>query len=263
MYNRLFTKILDSSIWLEPLGTRVVWITLLAAMDEDGFAAFACPENLARRAGVTAEECELALTCLLGPDANSSDPDNEGRRVERIGGGYLILNATKYRALFSREIQREQVRHRVAKHRAKQRDVTQCNASVTVGNDHVTQSEAEAEAEAEEKTLKGRFHKDARTVLWLLNEATGRKFRETSSNLEFISARLSEPEVSLDGVKLMIARQVKRWKGTPQAEYLRPATLFNQEKFDGYYAAKDLPLDTNGKTPETTQLTERISVPSL
>jgi hypothetical protein len=40
MYNRLFTKILDSSIWLEADTTRIVWITMLASMDEDGFAPF-------------------------------------------------------------------------------------------------------------------------------------------------------------------------------------------------------------------------------
>ena len=34
MYNKLFTKILDSSIWLAPDPVRLVWITLLAAMDE-------------------------------------------------------------------------------------------------------------------------------------------------------------------------------------------------------------------------------------
>ena len=152
MYNRLFTKILDSSIWLESLATRVVWITLLAAMDEDGFASFACAENVARRAGVELAEAEAALACLMAPDANSSDPDNEGRRLEKIPGGYIVLNAAKYRLIFSREIRREQTRRRVEKHR-KTKDVTLCNADVTLANAHVTQSEAEAEAQSEEKTV--------------------------------------------------------------------------------------------------------------
>jgi hypothetical protein len=56
MYNKLFTKILDSSIWLEPQATRLVWITLLAAMDEDGFCPFASGLNLARRAKMTPNE---------------------------------------------------------------------------------------------------------------------------------------------------------------------------------------------------------------
>ena len=97
MSTLLLAKILDSSIWLEPLHTRIVWITLLAAMDEHGFCAFACPANVARRAGVSLEQANEALACLLAPDPNSSDPANEGRRIERVLGGFNVLNAAKYR----------------------------------------------------------------------------------------------------------------------------------------------------------------------
>src|SRR5258708_37951521 len=103
MYNRLFTKILDSSIWLENNATRIVWVTLLAAMDEDGVAHFSAMENLSARARVSLEEAEKAVKCFLEPDKNSGDPENDGRRIERIPGGFIILNATKYREIFSRE----------------------------------------------------------------------------------------------------------------------------------------------------------------
>jgi uncharacterized phage protein (TIGR02220 family) len=82
----------------------------------------------------------------------------------------------------------------------------------------------------------------ARILLHLLNEKTGRHFRETDSSLTPIIARLKEPGVDLDGCKLMIDRQVKRWKGSTQEEYLRPETLFGKTKFESYYAAKDLPI---------------------
>ena len=52
MYNKLFTKILDSSIWLEPSGTRIIWLTMIAAMDENGFVQFASVANLAHRARI-------------------------------------------------------------------------------------------------------------------------------------------------------------------------------------------------------------------
>ncbi len=120
MYNRLFTKILDSSIWLEPDSTRIVWFTFLAAMNEDGFAHFSAPENLAARARVSLAKVKRAIEVLEGPDANSENPDNEGRRIERVPGGWMVLNAGQYREKFSREIEREQTRLRVQKHRAKQ-----------------------------------------------------------------------------------------------------------------------------------------------
>lgn len=117
MYNKLFTKILDSSIWLEPVATRIVWITLLAAMDKDGYAHFSAIENLAIRARVTTEECDTAVTCLSSPDPNSEDPGQNGRRIERVPGGFIILNAMKYAGMLNTAVVREQTRLRVEKHR--------------------------------------------------------------------------------------------------------------------------------------------------
>lgn len=146
MYNKIFTKILDSSIWLEPDATRLVWLTLIAAMDEDGFAQFASVPNLAHRAIVSLEAAQRAVEALEGPDQNSSDKDHDGRRIERVPGGWLVLNAEKYRLLVTRAVQREQTRERVRKHRSR-------NASpVTPALPPVTCNGSEAEAEAEANT---------------------------------------------------------------------------------------------------------------
>lgn len=149
MYNKLFTKILDSSIWLAPDPHRLVWITFLAAMDEDGNAMFASAANVAARARVTREQAESAIAAFEGPDPDSGDPENEGRRIERFPGGWHVLNAAKYRALVTKAIIREQTRIRVARHREKN------NAAVThekrEANAPVTPSVSEARAEAEAK----------------------------------------------------------------------------------------------------------------
>jgi len=149
MYNKIFSKILDSSIWLEPTPTRIVWLTFIAAMDETGFVQFASVGNVAHRAIVTLEEAEAAIACLEGPDPQSADPEREGRRIERVPGGWIVLNAQKYRDLVTRLVAREQTRERVRKHRDRKRT---SNGSETVGNDFVTQSEAEAEADTETNT---------------------------------------------------------------------------------------------------------------
>lgn len=139
MYNKIFTKILDSSIWLEPDATRLIWLTFIAAMDEDGYAQFASIPNLAHRARVTTDAAAKAVKTLESPDSNSSDPDHEGRRVERVAGGWMILNSHKYRELVTRAVARERTRERVKNHRERKK---KCNADVTVCNDHVTPSEA-------------------------------------------------------------------------------------------------------------------------
>ena len=131
MYVKLFDKILDSSIWMEADATRIAWITMLAAMDEDGFCQFASVANLAQRAVISRESAEVAIKILESPDSNSSDPEHEGRRVERVPGGWMILNAKKYSALAKREQMKEKTRQRVAKHRSRNADVTLCNAFVT------------------------------------------------------------------------------------------------------------------------------------
>lgn len=103
-------------------------------------------------------------------------------------------------------------------------------------------------AKEAEELAKGRgrvglgYHKDSALVLESLNKLSGKKFRNTETNLGFISQRLSEPEVTTEGVIKMVERQCKRWAGTERSEYLRPETLFGKTKFDGYYAAKDQPI---------------------
>ena len=164
MYNKIFTKILDSSVWLESTPTRIVWITLLAAMDEVGFCPFAAVGNVASRARVTAEEARDAIATLESPDAVAPHQEHEGRRIERVPGGWIVINAKKYRDIVTRAQAQETTRQRVSRFREKKRlagngGVTQCNAVTTVtvekpscnavGNAPVTPSEAEAVTEAE------------------------------------------------------------------------------------------------------------------
>jgi len=159
MYNKLFTKILDSSIWLAPDPHRLVWITLIAAMDEEGNAMFASAGNLAARARVTREQAEAAVVAFEAPDPDSGDPDNEGRRIERFPGGWHVLNAAKYRALVTKAIIQEQTRARVAKFRAKAAGVALGDAPVTHeqrnGNAPVTPSVSIAVAEATSEAIPG------------------------------------------------------------------------------------------------------------
>lgn len=150
VYNKLFTKILDSSIWLASDTTRLVWITMIAAMDEDGFCPFATVDNLAARARVELKAAKKAVQELESPEPETATFDNDGRRIERVPGGWMVLNAGKYRSMVTRIVQREQTKERVRKHRAKVSGngaVTQCNAQPL----NVTPSEAVSESKSEEE----------------------------------------------------------------------------------------------------------------
>jgi len=134
MYSKLFASLLTSSVWDTDIETRVVWITLLALKDQDGFARVATVEGLARLARVTPEGAAKAVDILTAPDPESSDPEHDGRRIERAPGGWVVLNAKKYDDLGSEQHRRETVRVNVANYRARKREMAKCNQSVITCN---------------------------------------------------------------------------------------------------------------------------------
>lgn len=100
------------------------------------------------------------------------------------------------------------------------------------------------------------YHPDSRIALHWLNQKAGKAFRETDTNLTLISARLREPEVTIEGIKQMIDRQCRSWPVDDRMhEYLRPETLFGKQKFDNYYGQRMAPVTrengsgTNGRHP--------------
>lgn len=119
MYTKLFSSILDSSVWLLPPASVKVWIMFLAARDRDGMVRMATNHNVASRAHVTLEEATEAIAQLEGPDPHSSNPDNEGRRIERVDGGWMVLNAKVYDDLARKEHLQHLNRIRVANYRVR------------------------------------------------------------------------------------------------------------------------------------------------
>jgi hypothetical protein len=94
-YTKLFSSITASTIWMEPAGTRLTWITMLAMTDKHGCVYSSVP-GLADRAKVSRQEVDIALACFLAPDPDSRTKDMEGRRVEEIDGGWRLLNHAKF-----------------------------------------------------------------------------------------------------------------------------------------------------------------------
>ncbi len=91
----------------------------------------------------------------------------------------------------------------------------------------------------------GKRTDDIVEIVDYLNEKAGSKFKPaTDSTRKHIAARLKEG-FSVGDCKRVIDDRVKRWKNTPQAEYLRPSTLFSPSKFEGYLnaAPKEKPPD--------------------
>jgi uncharacterized phage protein (TIGR02220 family) len=86
------------------------------------------------------------------------------------------------------------------------------------------------------------FSDDAHAILECLNAVAGRDFKPVAANLQHIQARLNEGAGVFE-CNVMIQRMVKLWGNDPKMrQYLRPETLFNATKFQGYYQARHDPL---------------------
>lgn len=98
MYVKIFAGILESSIASEtPL--RRFFMDLLLIADQDG-NVIATRDAIAKRLGVPRSEVDWGIDRLLEPDAESGNPDNDGRRLEALEGrgyGWRILNYGFYR----------------------------------------------------------------------------------------------------------------------------------------------------------------------
>ncbi len=124
MYSKLFSSLVHSSLWSEPDHIRLLFITLLALADRDGII-YGSRSGLERASMIdldAAEECDPWIR-LMGPDDDSSDlmrnPENEGRRIEEIPGGFRIINYTYYRSLRDAEDRKAQNREAQQRHREK------------------------------------------------------------------------------------------------------------------------------------------------
>jgi hypothetical protein len=119
-YTKLFSDIITSTIWQEPNDCRVLWITMLALQDRDHICRATVPA-LAKICNITNELCEEYLTDFQQPDKYSRSQEHEGRRIEQIEGGYLILNGEYYQRLLSKEDRREYKRNKAQEYRDKAR----------------------------------------------------------------------------------------------------------------------------------------------
>jgi len=123
MFTKIFGSILNSSIWLDedghhrPMDVKLVWLTMLIMANEFGIVE-ATAAGIAKESGVLAKRVREIIDLLINPDPESRTPDNQGRRIEKVEGGWLVLNHEKYRSIRNRKQMVDAARQR--RHRASQ-----------------------------------------------------------------------------------------------------------------------------------------------
>jgi len=89
--------ILHSSVWDESKDVKLAWVTILLKTKPDGMCPIKTAKGLAALARLTEDEAELAISVLCEPDPSDPTQEYEGRRIEKVAGGFRVLNWDKYK----------------------------------------------------------------------------------------------------------------------------------------------------------------------
>jgi hypothetical protein len=132
-FTKLFPEILTSTIWQEPNDCKVLWFAILALKGPDQICRATIPA-LAQIASISIDDCKRYMTKFQEPDEYSRSQEHEGRRLEQVEGGYLVLNGERYQYERSRLERKEYIRQKVSEHRARNSHVNKRKQMKTTVN---------------------------------------------------------------------------------------------------------------------------------
>lgn len=102
-YSPIWSSIVNSSLWREAYHVRILFASMLAVKDRN-FMVYGDSYKLSTLANITEEEAIDAIRVLSSPDTKRIAPQEYGgRRIEAVDGGWLILNARKYRDMMRKQ----------------------------------------------------------------------------------------------------------------------------------------------------------------
>ena len=223
---KLDAETLESSLWVEDLSTRIVFLTMLLMARPDGVCPATAP-GIARRANLPIDQTRQALAVLEAPDPDSRTQDQDGRRIVRVDGGYEIINYLKYRT------KDHGAAARMKRYRASQKDgatdgVTSTDHSVTANGCNatstVTQAEVEVEAEAEKKKRETRPGTDIppswESVQTFLDGLGEHRFNAH----DFLDAYEKQ------GWRLSNGQKMKNWQAAVRSSWIAPRNRRGEEQ---------------------------------
>lgn len=224
-FTKLDSGITKSSIWAEPYYVRILWITFLAEKDQDGFVG-ASISGIQRSANITMEECLSGLDILSSPDTDSRSSEYEGRRIEKVERGWVILNHKKFRD-FTYSGNSDAIRMREKRANKNEHVRNDTNISVSVSSSECNE---EGIALIEKSII-------INEIIETLNSVCKTAFKANrQSTVKHIQARLKEC-FSIDDFRHVICYKNEEWSSNPEmSQYLRPDTLFGT-KFESYLQA--------------------------
>jgi len=182
------------------LAIRVVWVTFLAKANYHGIVK-ASRSGMIRSSNVSEKDFDRALKVLESPDSDSRSPEFDGRRIEKIEGGWLVLNYKKYREYSYSE---SPVAIRQRRHREKKRDT---ELHVTNGRD--------ISASASNSSLSSlRNKKDKTPGIILILDEEPKRWEGITEELKELWAK-SYPGCD---VKFVLQEMIAYWDAQPKSK---------------------------------------------
>jgi hypothetical protein len=200
-WSKLFSDIVCSSIWNEDDATRIVWVTMIAIKGPNHIVR-ATVGGLAHQARVSVESCKTAIDKLSNPDPDGMGQPYEGRRIQEVEHGWLVLNGEAYKnrrdETYRQQYQAEWVKAKRIKQKLSTEPVDVDTASTSVDTIRSEQIRADKKEERENGakapslspsvSLKSpKFEK--RPNSWEEFEAYCRKHGCTSTDAQYLYSR--------------------------------------------------------------------------
>ncbi len=121
----LFSKIVDSSVWMEDDYVVKLFVALMALKDADQivrYNAYALGKKCWPGDDGAEKKALKALKILSSPDTRRIEPQPyDGRRIERVEDGWLILNGQAYEDMMRKINRRAYKAGKQAEYRARKR----------------------------------------------------------------------------------------------------------------------------------------------
>jgi hypothetical protein len=165
-YFPVFKSIIDSTLWSCKGDTIKVFFTLCGKADPEGFVS-ATADGIRRAADMPLSDVQAHLAILESPDLASKDrerdPSKDGRRIEKVTGGWRVMNVEYYRDLARQESIRASKRKWWNENRSK--PPLDNDLSSTRATDTKTETETKTDPEPEKSLSSSAASPDAIAVV--------------------------------------------------------------------------------------------------
>ena len=240
---RMFAKsIIDTDYFLEmPATSQLLYFHLSIRADDDGFVA--SPKRILRMVGSSEDDFKMLIAKQF------VIPFDSGVCVIKHWRIHNIIRSDRYQStIYTQEksmlIESENKSYELV-HQNVIPDVIPTVNPVkvrlgkdSIGKDSICKDSVQMyDKSTPETEIDTRDQIPYDEIIAYLNDKCVTRYKATKSTKELIHARIEEG-FTKDDCFTVIDNKVKTWKGTEWEKYLRPSTLFNASKFQGYLNEK-------------------------